>query len=54
VRQVLDVTVGTLLEGEVSEIDGFGEVDLALVNERVTMVYGGGPGLVRGGLKGVA
>ena len=54
VRQVLDVTVGTLLEGEVSEIDGFGEVDLALVNERVTMVCGGGPGSVRGGLKGVA
>jgi two-component system chemotaxis sensor kinase CheA len=38
VRQVLDVTVGTLLESEDSTFDGFGEVDLALVNERVTMV----------------
>ena len=45
VRRVLDVTEGTWLEGEVSRSMVCGEVDLALVNERVTMVCGSGAGL---------
>ncbi len=56
VRQVLDVTVGTLLESEGAAFDGFGEVDLALVNERVTMVCQNGVGRLGAhqGLRGAA
>jgi hypothetical protein len=58
VRQVLDVTVGTLLASEDATFDGVGEMDLALVNDRVTMVCQNGTGVGRlgahQGLRGAA
>jgi two-component system, chemotaxis family, sensor kinase CheA len=52
VKQVLDVTVGTLLEDAGSMADGIHEAGLALVNERLTMVSQSGAG--HEGLRGVA
>jgi two-component system, chemotaxis family, sensor kinase CheA len=51
VRQVLDVTAGTWLESGGFAGDGLNNAELALVNERVTTVCGGG---LRGGLREVA
>ncbi len=54
VRQVLDVTVGTLLENDAATHDGFGKADLALVNERVTTLCQSAARASHAGLRGVA